>query len=113
LVPYITSTGDYGFWTLRKPNDAKDFYAKSALAIVQSHAGQWIKVGTNKRTKSFVVTNSRKATKLPVWIKGGRKELMRIAFSTMTIDTLDHPFLQQLRGEDLEGEEGLDGLPVV
>jgi hypothetical protein len=94
-------------WPLRRvdPHRADDKCNKSARDAAAAALTGWVRMAWNKRTMSYGKTIA-KSTKyaLPDWETelGGMNiyDLIEIAFSETYINSLDHPILKKLEGDD-------------
>ena len=79
-----------------------DTYNESALSIIDRYAGQWIRVLPNQIDRCYDVLEMPSVDlPSPKWPEGGFKQLFSMAFKNRVINTIAHPVLKALRGEDL------------
>lgn len=99
LVGVITKQGTVMFWPIRMPGkDGKqDSWNESALEIVRSYAGSWIRLQSNRESGSYDVIQPIGEIPPPEW-PADPKALLQIAFRGRIITSTDHPIVKQLRG---------------
>ena len=99
LVGVITKQGTVMLWPIRMPgSDGKiDTWNESALEIVRSYAGRWIRLQSNRESKSYDVIQPIGEIPPPEW-PADPKALLQIAFRGRIITSADHPIVKQLRG---------------
>jgi hypothetical protein len=98
----VTMQGKVFLYPHRLPSDGlKKVPAWMASHIKAVTLGKqaWTRIAWNDETKQHDVGTSP-SQKIPVWPENSFKELLRIGFKDYVIDTLDHPVLRALRGED-------------
>ena len=87
------------FWPVRLPGqDGKiDTWNESALEIVRSHAGRWLRVQSNRESGSYDVIEPVSDFPAPEW-PADPQAILKIAFRNRIITSADHPVVRQLRG---------------
>ena len=100
LVPCITRQGTLFLWPVRVPDDEGklDSWSRSALEIVTSSGGEWIRISANHEAQGYVSCKPVTPPPAPVWpddISG----LIKKAVVQRLISSKDHPLLKLLRGE--------------
>jgi hypothetical protein len=88
-------------WPIRLPgSDGKlDDWNTSALEAAQMAAGKWVRIAANMSLGAYDVFQATAKLADPEWPELAFGELLRVAFKSRFIDTLDHPVLRRLRGE--------------
>jgi len=88
-------------WPIRLPGaDGKlDDWNASAIEAAKMATGKWVRVAANMSLGAYDVFESQASLSPPDWSDLSFGELLRVAFKTRYIDTLDHPVLRRLRGE--------------
>jgi hypothetical protein len=103
-VAYVTLQGAAGLWPIRMPDETGriDSYNESALRIIDQFAGQWIRILSNQSERRYDVLETP-STQLPEpkWPKDGFQWMFSTAFRSRVIDSINHPVLRALRGENL------------
>jgi hypothetical protein len=89
-------------WPIRLPgSDGKiDDWNRSALEAAAMAESKWIRVVSNQQLGAYGVFTASGEWPEPDWPEIPLNELLRIAFKGRVIDSLDHPVLRRLRGED-------------
>lgn len=101
LVPTINRQGVLFVWPIRLPGpDGKlDDWNRSACEAAEMARGKWIRTAANMSLGAYDVFTTDAKLPDPVWPAMPFHELLRIAFKDKVIDTLEHPVLRRLRGE--------------
>ena len=99
LTGTITKQGTVMFWPIRLPGpDGKlDTWNESALEIVRSYAGRWIRMQSNRESGAYDVIEPVSELPPPEW-PADPQALLKIAFRGRIITSTDHPIVRQLRG---------------
>jgi hypothetical protein len=107
-ITYIWPSGEIGLWPVpTPPRDTKVKAWKSLRAAYErAKAGEWVQVIWNEETMDFDVNvpeqeDVPEEEKLPApsWPKDlDLSSLLMIGFEGRVIDSIDHPFMLQLRG---------------
>lgn len=100
LVPCQTRQSTIMLWPVRLPDaDGKhNSWHASALEIVDTYGGQWIRVVANREAGGYDVICPISEFPAPDWPTNADTLLER-AFKGRIIDSADHRILKQLRGE--------------
>lgn len=100
LVTYVDRAGDARLWPVTLPNgDRSNTWLESALQAVTEHAGKWINVAANMSLGAYQLREPVKPFAPPAPPPVPLAKLIGLAFRDRIIDRMDHPVLQQLRGE--------------
>lgn len=88
-------------WPVRLPGpDGKiDDWNRSALEAATMAEKCWVRVASNMALGAYDVFEATADWPEPDWPDLPFNELLRVAFKGRVIDTLDHPTLKRLRGE--------------
>ena len=87
-------------WPIRLPQDGRqDEWNRSALEAAQVARTRWVRIAANMALGAYDVFAAEADLPEPEWPHGTFKDLLRVAFKDRIIQSLDHPVLQQLRGE--------------
>lgn len=99
LVPCQTRQGAFYLWPIRLPGpDGRlDTWNESAMHIVNTYAGQWIRVTPNHDVGAYDVMRPVALFPAPEWPET-TESLLQKAFRGRIIDRLDHPVINRLRG---------------
>lgn len=99
LTGVITKQGTVMFWPIRLPGqDGKlDTWNESALEIVRSFAGRWIRMQSNRESGAYDVIEPISELPPPEW-PADPQAMLKIAFRGRIITSADHPVVRQLRG---------------
>jgi hypothetical protein len=102
LVTTITRQGVLSLWPLRLPGpDGRlDDWGRSALEAAEAAKKRWVRVAANMSAGCYDVFAASEALSPPEWPQTPFNELLRTAFKDKFIDSLDHPVLRKLRGEE-------------
>jgi hypothetical protein len=100
LFAAVNTQGVVFVWPIRLPGpDGKiDEWNRSALEAATRAQDKWHRVQANMSLGAYEVSSSE-FNKSPAWPSVSFQELLRVAFKSCFIDTLDHPVLKRLRGE--------------
>lgn len=101
VVTAQTRQGTIFLWPIKLPDEEGrlDSWNQSALDIIAEHAGQWIRVTSNRQLGAYEVIQSSVEIPPPTWPGEGFTKLVERAFKGKIIDRPDHPVIQRLRGE--------------
>lgn len=97
----ITRQGVLFVWPVRLPDSTgrANPWHESAREAAELAMGQWVRVSANMNLGGYEVSAATATIPDPTWPKEPFHELLKIAFKNRVIDSVDHPVLQQLRGE--------------
>ena len=104
LVTYGTRSGGFGLWPIRMPDESGrlDTYNESAHAIVNMHAGKWLRVLLDQSEGAYHIIDDPTCTiPCPKWPEGGINGLLDLAFRGRIINSLEHPAVMALRRANL------------
>lgn len=92
--------GDYFLWPIRLPDaDGKlDDWNMSALEYARQ-SGVWQRIASNREMGEYDQYLTERDWENPDWPDCPLTDLVRVAFRSKLIDTLDHPVIRNLRGE--------------
>ena len=101
LVPCQTRQGAFLLWPIRLPdrNGKLDPWNTSALAIADQFGGRWMRLRSNMELGHYEACEPVSPLSAPDWPED-MGEVIRTAMKGRVIDTMDHPLLKRLRGED-------------
>ncbi len=102
LVSAVTRQGTFFIWPVKLPDGTGriDSWNASAMAIINAHAGEWIRVVSQRDAACYGVFTTEADLPAPEWPDEPFEELLGKAFKGRIIDTLDHPLVRRLRGEE-------------
>jgi hypothetical protein len=102
LVPTISRQGTLFLWPLRIPGDDGRIYSwhASAREAATRAVHVWLRVQANMALGAYEVYEAIGAIPDPDWPALTMDAVVRIAVKGRVIDTLDHPVLRKLRGEE-------------
>jgi hypothetical protein len=101
LFSSITRQGDFFLWPCRLPGTdgrSSDWHS-SALVAAQAAETQWVRVVANMGAGYYDVHVATGNLSEPEWPDLKFAEILRLAFKSRFIESLDHPVLKALRGE--------------
>jgi hypothetical protein len=100
LVLAINTAGVVFLWPLRQPREDGRFddWGSSAIAAAENAEQQWTRMTST--TGSYQVEVAQGNLAEPKWPDLTFAETVKIAFKGKVIDSLDHPVLRRLRGEE-------------
>lgn len=101
VVACVTRSGGAYLWPIKLPDldGSHNPWHASAMAIVQEHAGKWIRVTANRELGGYdVLIAEARDLPEPVWPECGLEGLVETAFKGKIIDTADHIVIRKLRG---------------
>jgi hypothetical protein len=101
LVPTITRQGGFFLWPIKLPgSDGKiDDWNKSAMEAANLAKTKWVRLCPNKPMNLYDPSIGPDPQTDPIWPSKSPDEIIRIAFKGRIIENLDHPVIQQLRGQ--------------
>ena len=97
----VTRDGDPFVWVLKMPTTGAHYesWYQSALDGATLAETEWTLLETNKGMGCYDINVAEGIKAEPQWPDLPFKEILRLCFKDRFIDSLDHPFLQRLRGE--------------
>jgi hypothetical protein len=98
----VTRQGKPFLWKARRPSDPTQEptrWMRPTLDAVSRALTRWTRIAWNVDTRQHDVSTCDYSAE-PVWPDLPFRELLKIAFRDYIIETLDHPVLRRLRGED-------------
>ncbi|MGB8296028.1 MAG: hypothetical protein WCG85_11425 [Polyangia bacterium] len=102
LVPAISRQRTLFLWALRVPGEdgrINNWHASAREAAARA-VHVWVRVQANMALGAYEVYEAVGAIPDPEWPELTMDEIVRIAVRGRVIDTLDHPVLKKLRGEN-------------
>lgn len=101
LFTTMNRQGVLFLWPIRLPgpDGRSDDWSRSALEAAQMAKGRWVRVAANMSLGAYDVFEAAGDLAAPEWPDTSFKDLLRVAFKDRLIETLDHPVLRKLRGE--------------
>ena len=101
LFTAITRHGGLFLWKCVAPDQdgRRNNWHDSMLAAAQMAVDTWVRVSANMANGSYDVFAAAGDIPDPVWPELSFEEILDKAFSGRKIGDIDHPVLQQLRGE--------------
>lgn len=98
----ITKQGVNFLWPIKLPDEAGnlDSWNKSALEAADIAKNEWIRLSANRHLGAYEIMVARGDLPEPIWPQQSFTELLTVAFRGRVIDSLDHPAVRRLRGED-------------
>jgi hypothetical protein len=97
----ITMQGKLFLWGVRRPADdtkEPDRWMRAPLEAVRRAKKQWTRIAWNEATQQHDVLTCDSTAELE-WPDLPMREILKLAFKGLVIDTPDHPVLRRLRGE--------------
>jgi hypothetical protein len=101
LAAAINRKGDVFLWTLNviAEGKAKSWY-ESGMAAVKTATKSWVRVVPNTGSQGYDTWEATGKIPEPEWPEGlSMPDLLKMAFKSNLIDSLDHPIARQLRRE--------------
>jgi hypothetical protein len=101
LVPTITRQNDLFLWPIKLPgpDGNLDAWNESAMRAADLAKTKWVRLCSNKKFGLYNTFGAKAVIEEPVWPSMSLNEMVKIAFKGRVIESLDHPVIQQLRGE--------------
>lgn len=102
LVLSINRQGTVFLWPLRlvAADGERGHWAGSALDAAAEAAKSWVRLQANMSLEAYEITVAKARVPDPEWPLMPFGEILRVAFRDRYIDSMDHPILRQLRGEE-------------
>ncbi len=101
LCTAITRHGSPFLWPAKLPDPngrSLDWYT-SMQEAQQLATKNWVRVQADMSAGSYAVFEATGNLPAPEWPELTFQELLKIAFKTRFIESMDHPFLREMRGE--------------
>jgi len=102
LVLAVTRSNTPFLWRLKLPrsNGRVCRWGNSAMEAAKLAETKWVRVVSNQTTKCYDVFEATGINVEPQWPDDLEfKDILRICFKDRFIDSIDHPFVQRLRGK--------------
>ena len=95
------TTGSLFLWPIKVPDvdGRRNQWHHSALKAAELAMTKWVRVRSNMTDSKYDVSYATGAIPDPEWPDISLRDILEIAFGDRRIDSIDHPVLQQLRGE--------------
>jgi hypothetical protein len=97
----ISRQGTLFLWPVKlPPQDGRtDRWSESMLDIVEVAKGNWVRVQADMGVGAYAYFTPVAELPPPEWPAMPFPEILRLAFRSNFVDSLDHPVLRRLRGE--------------
>lgn len=97
----ISRQGTLFLWPVKlPPKDGRtDRWSESMLEVVEVAKASWVRVQADLGISAYVYFTPVKDLPPPEWPTMEFPEILRLAFRSNLIDSLDHPVIRRLRGE--------------
>jgi hypothetical protein len=102
LFTGITRAGGVFLWNVKHPgadSARPNEYNRTQYEAIQLAMRSWIRMSANQSSGSYDVFVAEGHIPEPDWPDVGFRELLKIAFGSRIIRTLDHPVIQRLQGK--------------
>ena len=102
LVLATTRNNTPFLWRLKLPRSdgQSNHWNDAALVAAKLAETKWVRIASNMTAKCYDVFEATGINVEPQWADDLEfKDILRLCFKDRFIDSLDHPFLQRLRGE--------------
>ena len=98
----VTRQGTFFLWPIRLPGpDGKDLdWWRSAREAAEHATERWIRVKPNMNLGAYDIFEAVSTLSDPEWPALDFWQLIKIAFRDRLIDSLDHPVIKRLRGQN-------------
>ncbi len=102
LYVYTNRQGVIALWPIRLPDETGrlDHWNSAALDAAELARRKWIRVAANMSLGAYEIFEATAVIPDPEWPDLSFQEILKIAFRNQYIDSIDHPVLQRLRGEE-------------
>lgn len=97
----VNRQGTFFFWPVRlPPPDGKDMeWWRSAREAAERATKNWVRVKANMSNGAYDIYEAKMTITDPEWPQLGFWDLIRIAFRSYLIDSIDHPVIKRLRAQ--------------
>jgi len=101
LLPCVNRANDLFMWRIKLPgaDGRPNSWTESALEIAKAAETTWCRMVSDTANGIYTHYVSTANWPEPKWPALSLSEIMKLAFRGRMIDTLDHPVLQELRGD--------------
>ncbi len=101
FLTYIDIKGNLGLWPIRLPGaDGKiDEWNSSALSIAEKAKKNWLRLVSNRTIGCYEAHVAVSLMQEPEYPEMTFEEIVDLAFKNRVIESLDHPVIKKLRGE--------------
>ena len=95
------TTGNLFLWPVKVPDvdGRRNQWHHSALRAAELAMSKWVRVQASMADGKYDVFEASGSIPDPEWPDKSLRDILEIAFGDRRIDSMDHPVLQQLRGE--------------
>jgi hypothetical protein len=102
LATAVNRQGALFIWEANLPrtDGRADVWSRTALEAVDLATRGWVRVVANMGAGGYDVFQASAQLADPEWPNLPFREILRVAFKDRFIDSLDHPVLRKLRGEE-------------
>jgi hypothetical protein len=97
LVLSVDKRGNPFLWPL-KVSERESEWNLSARRGAEIAKGQWARITANMNAQAYDTMVASNQASDPAWPSESYSEILSLAFKGRVIDTLDHPAIQELRG---------------
>ena len=101
LFTAINRQGVIFLWPCRIPDETgrSNSWHESALEAVEIARDKWVRVSADMSLGAYRIFVANGPLPEPEWPTESFRELLKIAFKSRYIDSIDHPVVKRLRGE--------------
>ena len=98
----VTKQGVVYLLALRRPNEnlTVDSWGQSALECFEAAKSQWVRITADMNERRYIATARPSLIDEPAWPNMEPDAIRDHALSDFVIDSVDHPDIVELRGED-------------
>lgn len=103
IYPTINRVGTLILWPVAEPTEGiENKWTTSAHRIAEEAMSQWVRITSNMSLKAYETVIPRSALPEPQWPKPmpTLQQMLAIAFKDYLIDSVKHPVIKQIRGEE-------------
>ena len=91
--------GKHFVWPVAPPSSDNNWH-KTARKASDEAQSKWTRLQSNQRKGCYDVSTAKKNTKEPNWPKEKFDQILNTSFEGKIVDSMDHPVVQYLKGED-------------
>ena len=101
LFTGVTRQSVLFLWPCRLPDETgrSNAWWESALEAVELAREKWVRISPDMNLAAYRIFVAREQLSEPDWPEESLGELLKTAFKSRLIDSIDHPVLKRLRGE--------------
>ena len=102
ILPTLTKQGTLYLWPIRLPDEKGklDSWNRSAMQCAKIAMHHWVRIPSNMEAGGYDVIEPRVPIPEPKWPEMDLETMISIAFKHFLIDSLDHPQVRAIRGQD-------------